>query len=143
MHLFNTWENIAKDQYLNDEKNLSFAVNYINKDKIKYYIKPSKFIEAEAFQPLVDFINKFFPRDTHEKLYKAIYNCFIGSLNTKYNKIDIGGITTDKQTAYAIMYEEIMKDRTPTLVEEQGNFFIRSRKEERKEFMVIHIKLYK
>ena len=30
------------------------------------------------------------------------------------------------------MYEELMKDRTPTLVEEQGNFFIRSRKEERK-----------
>ena len=99
---------------------VKYALKYIKLEDIRYVIKASNVIPADAF--------KKFATDVHENYEngKFMLNCFIGDLKRDKMKRTLGCMTDDYKTAMGLLMNEREKERKARYNKLGNIHFIRS-----------------
>ena len=98
----------------------------IKKSQITMYIPAKLFIKADVFKCFVEHIYTKYAEDDAKK----IINFFIGSLGTKYSKIDTGCITTEFDIACALEIQ--YKDHNISIDKYEELYFVRAQTKSKK-----------
>ena len=98
----------------------------IKKSQITMYIPAKLFIKADVFKGFVEHIYTKYQEDDAKKLI----NFFIGSLGTKYSKIDTGCITTEFDIACALEIQ--YSDHNISIDKYEDLYFVRAQTKTKK-----------
>ncbi|MEI7669871.1 MAG: AAA family ATPase, partial [Pseudomonadota bacterium] len=99
----------------------------IKKSNITLYIPAKLFIKADVFKSFVEHIYTKYESDDAKKMI----NFFIGSLGTKYSKIDTGCITTEFEIACALQIQ-YSADHNISIDKYEDLFFVRAQTKTKK-----------
>jgi hypothetical protein len=114
----------------------AIANGYIRRSDISHWIKPSRVLPADVFQPFVESVIEMFEPEENEGTgseAKMLINTLIGLWNSQSIKSSKGAVTDSYEVAMSCVFKELERGRSPRAYRTDDLFFVESEYKERKQ----------